>query len=64
MRFCRRTEGTSSARSVFKKGREDKRSSYRKRLRSVLSTLIIFGKKAIFDLTNKMLIEKWAVFIE
>ena len=28
MRFCRRSEGTTSARSVFKKAREDKRASH------------------------------------
>jgi len=28
MRFCRRNEGTTSARSVFKKARDDKNSSY------------------------------------
>ena len=30
MRFSRRTEGTTAARGVFKKGREDQRASYRK----------------------------------
>ena len=28
MKFCRRTEGTASARSIFKKARDDSRSTY------------------------------------
>ena len=28
MKFCRRTEGTASARAIFKRAREDSRSTY------------------------------------
>ncbi len=28
MRFCRRTEGTGAARAIFKKAREDQRTTY------------------------------------
>ena len=44
MRFCRRNEGTTSARSVFKKARDDTNASYRKLkyiIRLVLSGLVV-----------------------